>query len=118
MRVIAGKARSLRLKTIEGMDTRPTTDRIKETLFNMIQPFIADSRFLAGTAEKGSGMYPGESGIYQTQRQRDSAGDRCGIGSAETERGRSVLLDFYGSAIWQRSGVSGAGSAAGNYVGR
>ena len=46
MRVIAGKARSLRLKTIEGMNTRPTTDRIKETLFNMIQPSIADSRFL------------------------------------------------------------------------
>ena len=46
MRVIAGKARSLRLKTIEGMDTRPTTDRIKETLFNMLQPYLADSRFL------------------------------------------------------------------------
>ena len=52
MRVIAGKARSLRLKTIEGMDTRPTTDRIKETLFNMIQPSIADSRFLAFTRLK------------------------------------------------------------------
>ena len=37
MRVIAGRARSLKLKTPEGMDTRPTTDRIKETLFNMIQ---------------------------------------------------------------------------------
>ena len=37
MRVIAGSARRLTLKTIEGMDTRPTTDRIKETLFNMIQ---------------------------------------------------------------------------------
>ena len=35
MRVIAGKARSLRLKTPEGLDTRPTTDRIKETLFNI-----------------------------------------------------------------------------------
>lgn len=46
MRVIAGKARSLRLKTIEGMDTRPTTDRIKETLFNMLQPYLADCRFL------------------------------------------------------------------------
>lgn len=32
MRVIAGTARSLPLKTPEGMDTRPTTDRIKETL--------------------------------------------------------------------------------------
>ena len=36
MRVIAGTARSLPLKTPEGMDTRPTTDRIKETLFNML----------------------------------------------------------------------------------
>ena len=36
MRVIAGSAKRLRLKTLEGMDTRPTTDRIKETLFNMI----------------------------------------------------------------------------------
>lgn len=46
MRVIAGKAKSIRLKTIEGMDTRPTTDRIKETLFNMLQPYLADCRFL------------------------------------------------------------------------
>lgn len=37
MRVIAGSARSMKLKTIEGLDTRPTQDRIKETLFNMIQ---------------------------------------------------------------------------------
>ena len=36
MRVIAGSARSLKLKTLEGIETRPTTDRIKETLFNMI----------------------------------------------------------------------------------
>lgn len=36
MRVIAGTARSLPLKTPEGPNTRPTTDRIKETLFNML----------------------------------------------------------------------------------
>lgn len=46
MRVIAGKARSLRLKTVEGLETRPTTDRIKETLFNMLQYRLADCRFL------------------------------------------------------------------------
>ena len=46
MRVIAGKARSLPLKTIEGRDTRPTTDRIKETLFNMIQTLVPDAAFL------------------------------------------------------------------------
>lgn len=46
MRVIAGSARSLRLKTLDGMDTRPTTDRIKETLFNIIGPSIYDCVFL------------------------------------------------------------------------
>ena len=46
MRVIAGKARSLRLKSIEGMDTRPTTDRIKETLFNMINDDLYGASFL------------------------------------------------------------------------
>lgn len=46
MRVIAGKAKRLNLKTIEGFDTRPTTDRIKETLFNMINVQLADCDFL------------------------------------------------------------------------
>ena len=46
MRVIAGSAKRLQLKTLEGMDTRPTTDRIKETLFNMIAPYLYDSIFL------------------------------------------------------------------------
>lgn len=46
MRVIAGTARSLRLKAPEGMDTRPTTDRIKETLFNMLQPYLGGALFV------------------------------------------------------------------------
>ena len=46
MRVIAGKAKRLPLKTPKGMDTRPTTDRIKETLFNMIQDELYDIHFL------------------------------------------------------------------------
>lgn len=46
MRVIAGTARSLPLKTIEGLDTRPTTDRIKETLFNVIMGYVPDAKFL------------------------------------------------------------------------
>ena len=37
MRVIAGTARSIPLVAPEGKDTRPTTDRIKETLFNILQ---------------------------------------------------------------------------------
>ena len=46
MRVIAGEARSLPLKTPEGQDTRPTTDRIKETLFNILQGDIPGSIFV------------------------------------------------------------------------
>ena len=46
MRVIAGSARRLLLKTPLGDNTRPTTDRIKETLFNMIQNEVPGSVFL------------------------------------------------------------------------
>jgi RNA methyltransferase, RsmD family len=46
MRVIAGKARRLPLITPEGRDTRPTTDRIKETLFSMIQTDVPGCIFL------------------------------------------------------------------------
>lgn len=46
MRVIAGTCRSLKLKTPPGEDVRPTTDRIKETLFNIISSRIPGSDFL------------------------------------------------------------------------
>ncbi|MBR3036656.1 MAG: 16S rRNA (guanine(966)-N(2))-methyltransferase RsmD [Lachnospiraceae bacterium] len=46
MRVIGGTARSLPLKTVPGLQTRPTTDRIKETLFNMLNPYLPGSSFL------------------------------------------------------------------------
>ena len=55
MRVIAGSARRIQLRTPEGLGTRPTTDRIKETLFNMLQPELADCRFLD--------MFSGSGGI-------------------------------------------------------
>ena len=42
MRVISGSARGLKLITLEGMDTRPTTDRVKENLFNIIAPYIEE----------------------------------------------------------------------------
>jgi 16S rRNA (guanine966-N2)-methyltransferase len=56
MRIIAGTARSLPLKTVEGMDTRPTTDKIKETLFNILQPDVPGAYFLdlfAGSGQIG-----------------------------------------------------------------
>ncbi len=46
MRVIAGKAKRIPLVTPPGDDTRPTTDRIKETLFNILQDELYGCRFL------------------------------------------------------------------------
>ena len=46
MRIIAGRARSLPLKSVPGMNTRPTTDRIKETLFNMLNSRLPQASFL------------------------------------------------------------------------
>ena len=46
MRVIAGSARRLNLVTPKGMDTRPTSDKIKETLFNILAPHLYGIRFL------------------------------------------------------------------------
>ncbi|MCR5734427.1 MAG: 16S rRNA (guanine(966)-N(2))-methyltransferase RsmD [Lachnospiraceae bacterium] len=47
MRIIAGDARSRKLVTPPGQDTRPTSDRVKETLFNVMAPYLyADSVFL------------------------------------------------------------------------
>ncbi|WP_422123616.1 16S rRNA (guanine(966)-N(2))-methyltransferase RsmD [Planococcus sp. X10-3] len=40
MRVVAGKAKGLPLKAVPGNTTRPTTDKVKESVFNMIGPFF------------------------------------------------------------------------------
>lgn len=46
MRVITGKAKGYKLQSPENMDIRPTTDRIKETLFNILAPDLMDCKFL------------------------------------------------------------------------
>lgn len=56
MRVISGKLKGLKLVSPEGIKIRPTTDRLKETLFNIIQFDIRDCIFLdlcAGTGSMG-----------------------------------------------------------------
>ena len=54
MRVVAGKCRSLPLKAVPGKTARPTTDRIKETLFNIIQAYIPGARVLDLFAGSGA----------------------------------------------------------------
>jgi len=56
MRVIAGTYRSRVLKSLKGLALRPTSDRLRETLFNILAPNIAGSRFVdlfAGTGAIG-----------------------------------------------------------------
>lgn len=56
MRVIAGKFRSRTLTAPKGLDTRPTSDRLRETLFNVLAPRIEGAHFLdlyAGSGANG-----------------------------------------------------------------
>lgn len=56
MRVITGSAKGRRLKELEGLETRPTTDRVKEGMFNILQFDIEGRRVLdlfAGTGQLG-----------------------------------------------------------------
>ena len=46
MRIIAGKNKSRRLETLEGMNTRPMTDRMKESVFNCIGPYFDNDNVL------------------------------------------------------------------------
>ncbi|MHB1023601.1 MAG: 16S rRNA (guanine(966)-N(2))-methyltransferase RsmD [Acidobacteriaceae bacterium] len=54
MRIIAGTYRSRQLVAPKGMDTRPTSDRLRETLFNVIAPYVAESRFVDLYAGSGA----------------------------------------------------------------
>lgn len=56
MRIISGKAKGRNILSPEGMETRPTLDRIKESIFSIIQNYVYDSTVLdvfAGTGSLG-----------------------------------------------------------------
>jgi 16S rRNA (guanine(966)-N(2))-methyltransferase RsmD len=54
MRVIGGEFRSRRLKSIPGLSTRPTPDRLRETLFNVLAPRIQGAVFVDAYAGTGA----------------------------------------------------------------
>lgn len=54
MRVIGGEFRSRRLKSLKGLETRPTPDRLRETLFNVIASEVSDSVFVDAYAGTGA----------------------------------------------------------------
>jgi len=54
LRVIAGEFRSRLLKSVPGLDTRPTPDRLRETLFNVLTPVIEGAVFVDAYAGTGA----------------------------------------------------------------
>jgi 16S rRNA (guanine(966)-N(2))-methyltransferase RsmD len=89
MRVITGTHRGRRLKTPEGYDIRPTTDKVKESIFSIIQFAVPGAVVLdlfAGTGQLGiEAMSRGASKCLFVERSRDSAEitqaniDTCGF---------------------------------------
>ena len=77
MRVITGAARGRRLKELQGMETRPTTDRVKEGIFNIIQFDIEGRRVLdlfAGTGQLGiEALSRGAARAVFVEQRRDAA---------------------------------------------
>jgi 16S rRNA (guanine(966)-N(2))-methyltransferase RsmD len=78
MRVIAGEFRSRVLKSLPGLDTRPTPDRLRETLFNVLAPEIDGAVFLdayAGTGAVGiEALSRGAKRAIFVERGRAAAG--------------------------------------------
>jgi 16S rRNA (guanine(966)-N(2))-methyltransferase RsmD len=105
MRVIAGTYRSRKLEAPRGASTRPTSDRLRETLFNILQPRIARSRFAdlyAGTGAVGiealsrgaSHVYFGESSIHAIAALRSNLASLKITGNYTLEdRGTRALLE-------------------------
>ena len=78
MRVITGSARGRRLMELEGMETRPTTGRVKEGIFNIIQFDIEGRRVLdlfAGTGQLGiEALSRGAASAVFVEQRRAAAG--------------------------------------------
>lgn len=76
MRVIAGEARGRRLKELEGMETRPTTDRVKEGMFNILQFDLEGRKVLdlfAGTGQLGiEALSRGAGSVVLVDRRADA----------------------------------------------
>ena len=98
MRVITGSARGRRLKELEGMETRPTTDRVKEGLFNVLQFDIEGRKVLdlfAGTGQLGIECLSrgAASAVFVDRRARVVAGDSMEFLKSVREKYDLVFLD-------------------------
>ena len=111
MRIIAGKYRGRNLKSPPSLEVRPTSDRLRETLFNVIAPRIEDTRFLdlcAGSGAVGiEALSRGARHVTFVDRSRKMCNliksnlDLCGIDKIWRDVVFSEALPYLRRAIWQ-----------------
>lgn len=119
VRVIAGEYRGRNLKSPPSMNVRPTSDRLRETLFNVIAPRVEGARFLdlcAGTGAVGiEALSRGASFVTFVERVHRICGlveanlDLCGVPEEKTEVIKSDAAEFLrrtakGVDDWRGSG--------------
>lgn len=101
MRVIAGEYRSRVLQAPRGLDTRPTSDRLRETVFNVLSPRISGAVFLD--------LYAG-SGAVGIEALSRGAREAIFVEEAETAlraiRGNLAALGIHGKYALEPRGVA------------
>jgi 16S rRNA (guanine(966)-N(2))-methyltransferase RsmD len=115
MRIIAGKYRGRNLKSPPSMQVRPTSDRLRETLFNILAPRIEGARFLDLCACSGAvgieALSRGAEHATFVDRSRKMCGlveanlDLCGVPEDETE----VVMAEAGEFLRRVKSQGGAG---------
>jgi 16S rRNA (guanine966-N2)-methyltransferase len=108
MRVIAGIYRSRQLLAPKGMQTRPTSDRLRETLFNILAPRLEGCRFVdlyAGTGAVGiEALSRGAAHVWFAENAVPALTSlRANLSALKIERGFTVE-DRGGGAVLQRLG--------------
>lgn len=110
MRVIAGKYRSRPLRSLRGMDIRPTSDRLRETLFNVLTAgnpaALEDSVWLdlfAGTGAVGiEALSRGAKQVYFVESSAAAADViRCNLKSLDIASGFKLLQEELPRAFWR-----------------
>ena len=120
MRVIAGKYRSRPLRSLRGMDIRPTSDRLRETLFNILSAGNSNALegsvwldLFAGTGAVGiEALSRGAKEVHFVESSSAAAEMiRRNLHSLGISTGYNILQDELPRAFWRMASPSGAISA-------
>jgi 16S rRNA (guanine966-N2)-methyltransferase len=116
MRVIAGTYRGRILKSLRGLALRPTSDRLRETLFNVLGPAVSGAHFLdifAGTGAVGiEAISRGASEVVFIENHAPAAAlirknlDSLGVRSGATVLGVDALRGLETLAAGRKGGIS------------